>query len=113
MYLAEKQARSEIEERIKIQKSQRYKEYLKQEEEMREAALKARQEKKRLLESAVENLPSGENLNRQDRDDIRQLRKREIERERRIEQQLKTRQAKHSDRDITERVALGQAQPDK
>lgn len=110
MYLAEKQARSEIEERIKIQKSQRYKEYLKQEEEMREAALKARQEKKRLLESAVENnLPSGENLNRQDRDDIRQLRKREIERERRIEQQLKNRQAKHSDRDITERVALGQA----
>ena len=87
MYLAEKQARCEIEERIKIQKSQRYKEYLKQEEEMREAALKARQEKKRLLESATEDNQSQdlEGLNRQDRDDIRHLRKREIERERRIE----------------------------
>ena len=55
MYLAEKQARKEIEERINIQKSQRYKEYLKQEEEMREAAIKAREEKRRLMESATED----------------------------------------------------------
>ena len=112
MYLAEKQARSEIEERIKIQKSQRYKEHLQQEQLMREAALKARHEKAQLLHSATEATDQEDSieLNLKDRNDIRYLRKREVQRQKRIEDHLNAKTNKHNpdlNRDISEKVALG------
>ncbi len=48
-YLAERQARQEIEERNKIGKSLAYKDYLKKEEQMREAAKKAREDKNKVI----------------------------------------------------------------
>jgi SNW domain-containing protein 1 len=50
MYIAEAEAKSELEERARIQKSVSYKEYLKKEEDLRNAAIKAREERNRLLE---------------------------------------------------------------
>ena len=50
-------------------------------------------------------MKSEEGLDRQDREDIRQLRKRELEREARM--------GKLKNRDISEKVVLGQAQADK
>lgn len=55
LYIAERQARSELEERAKIQKSVQYKEYLKKEEELRSAAVRAREEKNRLMEEGVKD----------------------------------------------------------
>jgi SNW domain-containing protein 1 len=42
LYVAERQAKTELEERAKVQRSVEYKEYLKKEESLRKAALEAR-----------------------------------------------------------------------
>ena len=47
--------RAEIEERARIQKSVAYKEYLKKEEDLRNAAIRAREEKARLMEEGVKD----------------------------------------------------------
>lgn len=49
LYIAERESRKELEERNKITQSLQYQEYLKKEEELRLNALKAREEKNRLL----------------------------------------------------------------
>lgn len=94
-YLAEKQARKDIEERIKIQQSLAYKEYLKQEDQMRDAASKAREEQNVILKTSIESPKKRDSIKpedilkedilRKERDEIRYIRKREIERDKRIE----------------------------
>lgn len=121
-YLTERQARKEIDERNRLQKTLAYKEKLVKEEHMREAAAKAREEKNRLLlenNSALGNEENGEKLNERDlaekkeRDQLRYIRKREIEREKRIDDlgTKKSKAIRDEERDITEKIALGQAQP--
>ncbi len=91
-YLTERQARKEIEERNRLQKTLAYKEKLQKEEQMRDAASKARDEKNRLLmeasnpESGKEKeLNEEEIMEKKERDQLRYIRKREIEREKRID----------------------------
>lgn len=50
LYVAERQAKVELEERAKIQKSVDYQQYLKKEEEMRRAAMEAREEYRKIQE---------------------------------------------------------------
>ena len=86
---------------------------------MRDAASKAREEKNRLLVENTEGQVEKEELSEQKvaekglRDQVRYIRKREIEREKRIDD-LGTKKSKvirDEERDITEKIALGQAQP--
>ena len=53
LYVAERQAKVELEERAKIQKSVDYQQYLKKEEEMRRAAMEAREEYRKIQEDEV------------------------------------------------------------
>jgi SNW domain-containing protein 1 len=126
-YIAERQSRKEIEERNKIQKTMAYKDYLKQETKMREAAALARTEKTKILETTVEETEeSGKRQNpyiqeetleeeeaKKDRDMFRYINKRELERDRRLEvaRNKKSKAARDAERDISEKIALGQAQP--
>lgn len=120
-YLTERQARKEIEERNRLQKTLAYKEKLIKEEQMRDAAAKAREEKNRLLidnnsqyESKDESeLNEKEIAERKERDQLRYIRKREIERDKRIDDlgSKKSKAIRDEERDITEKIALGQAQP--
>ena len=50
LYIAERQSKLELEERAKIQRSVDYKQYLKKEEDLRKAALEAREEYKKINE---------------------------------------------------------------
>jgi len=121
-YIAEKQARKEIEERNKIQKTITYKEFLKQEEKMRDAAAQARAEKNKILQSEEGEgegarhrapLTEEEEEAKKERDTFRYINKREQERDRRLDaaRNKKSKSARDADRDISEKVALGQAQP--
>jgi len=125
-YIAEKQARKEIEERNKIQKTMAYKDFLKQEEKMREAAALARSEKNKILESTLEERDAEEAVGRRkpslteeeeeakkERDTFRYINRREQERERRLDvaRNKKSKSARDAERDISEKIALGQAQP--
>ena len=91
-YLTERQARKEIEERNRLQKTLAYKEKLQKEEQMRDAASKARDEKNRVLMEASnpeagkeKELNEEEIMEKKERDQLRYIRKREIEREKRID----------------------------
>lgn len=122
-YIAEKQARKEIEERNKIQKTITYKEFLKQEEKMRDAAAQARAEKNKILQTEEEEGDQGrkaraplteeEEEAKKERDTFRYINKREQERDRRLDaaRNKKSKSARDADRDISEKIALGQAQP--
>ena len=107
---------------------------MKREKEIKEAATLARAEKAGLLASSISKFNSelrkddtnlvGKKRGHQDveedlekakkeRDELRYLRKREIERERRMEVagKKKTKTQRDEERDISEKIALGQAQP--
>jgi len=139
LYVTEKQARKEIEERNKLQESIKMNDNLKKEQELSEAAKEAREKK---IALAVSNISSvlttktddteillGKKANRieatisdqkledekQERNKLRNIRKKEIERDRRIEVagNKKAKLTRDVDRDISEKIALGQAQPSK
>jgi SNW domain-containing protein 1 len=125
-YVVERQARKDIDERNKIQKNMAYKDYLKQEEKMREAAAIARTEKNKILEKTADDteetgkrpanpyiLQEEEEEAKKDRDMFRYINKREQERDRRFEvaRNKKSKAARDAERDISEKIALGQAQP--
>lgn len=78
LYIAERQAKLELEERAKIQKSVDYKQYLKKEEALRNAALEAREEVKRINEREV--VEEDEEKDYEEREEFRYHRMREIER---------------------------------
>jgi len=144
LYITEKQARKEIEERNKLQESIKMMDNIKKERELGEAAKEAREKK---IAMAVSNISSvmthktddtdiliGKKTNRydepisqmsgydqkledekQERNKLRNIRKKEIERDRRIEVAgtKKAKLTRDVDRDISEKIALGQAQPSK
>lgn len=125
-YVVERQARKEIEERNRIQKSMAYKDYLKQEEKMKEAAALARAEKNKILDRTIDTVESSEGGKRQgpdlteeeeeakrERDMFRYINKREQERDRRLDvaRNKKSKAARDAERDVSEKIALGQAQP--
>jgi SNW domain-containing protein 1 len=126
-YVVERQARKEIDERNKIQKTMAYKEYLKQEDKMRDAAALARTEKNRILETRTEEeeeedsskrrepyaLDEEEEKAKNERDMFRYINRREQERDLRLEtaRNKKSKTARDAERDISEKIALGQAQP--
>lgn len=130
MYMTEKEARKEVEERSKLQEAIKVVDTLKKEEELREAAKEARQKKI----SMVSNISSVNTTKTDDtaevmlgykrksanneleaeieeRNALRNIRKKEIERERRQEFTKHKKNNKESERDISEKIALGQAQP--
>lgn len=145
LYVTEKQARKEIEERNKLQESIKMNDNLKKEQELSEAAKDAREKKMALAVSNISSVlttktddteillgkkaprmedgismiisASDQKLEdeKQERNKLRNIRKREIERDRRIEVagNKKAKLTRDVDRDISERIALGQAQPSK
>lgn len=131
-YIVERQARKEIEERNQIQKTMAYKEYMKQEERMKEAAAQARIEKNKILEQgasggakegeeepqhAKKRVPDSSNRQeeeaKKERDMFRYIAKREVERDHRLDvaRNKKSKGARDADRDVSEKIALGMAQP--
>ena len=129
LFIAEKSARAEIEERNRIQESIQMKATLKKEEELKLAAKQARMEKAAMNLNSISNISSvnttksnvtsdlllgrirSRSLEKEknERDELRKIRKKEIEYNRRVEMSMKGK--KKHDRDISEKIALGQAQP--
>lgn len=137
MYAAEKQARKEVEERNKVQETVKLALAAKKEREIREAATLARAEKAGLMASSISKfnselrkngsssiseseIHSGKRRSREEReleeakkerDALRHQRKREIERDRRMEVAGKknSKSMRDEERDISEKIALGQA----
>ena len=124
LFIAEKTAREEIEERNRIAETIQIQASLKKEEELKEAAKQARLEKKSLnsFSNFNSNLSSdfllGNKKYREDlikekneRDELRAIRKKEIERDRKIEIMNNYNKNSLKNRDISEKINLNQAQP--
>merc|ERR1712137_1212309 len=102
MYLAERNARKMVEQRSEINKMMAEKERREKEEALAEMAQRAR-------EARMNNHDDTDD-GRAERDRIREQRRRETEREMRLEN-LKGKRKRDEDRDVSERIALGQAVP--
>lgn len=122
LYITERQTRREIEERNIVQRSNAYKEYIKKEEQMRIKAKEARQQKEAIVHQHADqqDLQQAQGIHHEQEDeDVRQrdlmryINKREKERDVRMSRAgiSKSGAEKEYTRDISERVALGQAQP--
>ena len=110
---AERTQRQEVETRIAVTKKMQLKEQERRQEELRRMAQEAKEEKTRLIESGITD-----NLTKEDRQDLRERerikddRRREWERERRIAASRDSGRGQHDRelaRDIGENVALGQS----
>lgn len=139
LYVTELQARKEISERNKIQESIKLSDTLKKEQELKNAAKLAREQK---INLAVSNISSVNTTRTDDillgnkserdirssstvdaereaelleRNALRNMRRKEIERDRRIEVSSNNRRGKNksidTERDVSEKIALGVAQP--
>eukprot|EP00755_Sulcionema_specki_P004107 Sspe_Gene.29258::Locus_13781_Transcript_1_1_Confidence_1.000_Length_1673::g.29258::m.29258/K06063/SNW1, SKIIP, SKIP; SNW domain-containing protein 1 len=115
LYIAERQAREQVEIRVQATQKIALKQKEKREEELRKMAMQARAQKQQLASAKNETVESKEEREeRRKRDELREQRRREWGHERLIAQHRASgrgRTDKELDRDITERVALGQAQP--
>lgn len=130
MYAAEKHARKEVEERSKMQETIRLAVAAKKEKQIREAATLARAEKAGLMASSISQFNNevrrGDTTDivgkkrssreeremeeaKKERDALRYQRKREIERDRRMEVAGKknSKTMRDEERDISEKIALG------
>lgn len=89
LYIAERQSRKELEERNKIMKSIAYREQQEKEEELRRKAAEARAAKNSILQESValaeKELTDREKDEARIRDELRYIRKRELERDQRLE----------------------------
>jgi len=103
LYTAEKNAHEEVKAREELQRKLALKEAKKKEEHMRELAAQARAERAKL---AVE--PHKRNREEEERNQIRYIRAKEIEREKRLENKKRKTE---KERDVSEKVALGQVRP--
>mmetsp|Transcript_84077 Transcript_84077/g.126041 ORF Transcript_84077/g.126041 Transcript_84077/m.126041 type:complete len:596 (+) Transcript_84077:34-1821(+) len=104
MYLAERNARTMVETRTEINRLVSEKERREKEEALAEMAARARN-------ARTKNYGDDENDEaRRERDRLREERRRQTEREMRLEN-LKGKRKRDEDRDISERIALGQAAP--
>ena len=104
LYIAERKAREEIKIRNDMQKQKKAKEEEIREEQLRAMASEARKRKEELLNEAAEE--GGEDA--RERQDVLKGRAREIERDRRLEQAGKRQKRDRGERDISEKVALGE-----
>eukprot|EP00403_Amphidinium_massartii_P030838 CAMPEP_0178398782 /NCGR_PEP_ID=MMETSP0689_2-20121128/14947_1 /TAXON_ID=160604 /ORGANISM="Amphidinium massartii, Strain CS-259" /LENGTH=513 /DNA_ID=CAMNT_0020019549 /DNA_START=91 /DNA_END=1632 /DNA_ORIENTATION=- len=112
LYLAERKARQEIEMRRKMQKELRVRAAELREIQLRELAAEARQQRAQLSAKDVAEGESEEQAGaRQQRMGVLNQRSREIERDQRLELAGKKgkKRGRGEDRDISERIALGQA----
>eukprot|EP00299_Pterocystis_sp_00344_P000122 c10036_g2_i1.p1 GENE.c10036_g2_i1~~c10036_g2_i1.p1 ORF type:complete len:468 (-),score=120.06 c10036_g2_i1:123-1454(-) len=104
LYIAERNARDEVRKRNELQKRRLAKEKEAHEQNLRDLAAKTRMER-----SNVNSMAKGEvSSDQKRRDEIRDLRKREREDDRR-EAMKKSKTHRDLDRDISEKIALGQA----
>ena len=109
IYQAERNAREEIKAREDLQRKLLLKEGQSYEKKMQDIAAQARAERAHLLK--IEKLGKRERTP-DERDSIRYERSREIERERRLEMaKKKSKRDRNDDREIGEKIALGQARP--
>ncbi|CCI41594.1 unnamed protein product [Albugo candida] len=114
--IAERKAREEVNMRAQVRKKVALKQKEEKEKELRELALKARMERAGIREksrresiSSVESNDEDEGL--EERERVRRERKREREREMRLEKLgKKGKFARDQDRDVSEKIALGQLQ---
>lgn len=133
LYLAEKKARAEIEENNRIKGAIHIANTLKKEQELKEAAKDIRNQRVNMSVSNISSVNTTRTEETQvllgkkrdskvdevleselrERNNLRNLRKKEIERERRMEISgiRRKNNSKDAERDISERIALGQAQP--
>lgn len=121
MYITEQELRRAVEERNQIEQSNQYREYLKREDDMRQKAKEAKEQKEQaMLEHMQAQREEGESVLTDkerralmQRELIRTANRREQERELRMARAgiNKTKIGRDGERDISERVALGQAQP--
>ena len=126
LFIAEKTARQEIEERNRIAETIQIQASLKKEEELKEAARQARLERKALntsFSNSAKSKVSSDVLlgskkyreelvkEKNERDELRAIRKKEIERDRKIEILNNYNKNSLKNRDISEKIVLGQAQP--
>ncbi|KAG9398037.1 SNW domain-containing protein 1 [Aphanomyces cochlioides] len=108
--IAERKAREEVNMRIQVQKKLDAKQKEVKEQELRELAAKARQD--RGSDSEDDSEDDGDIEGRRERERIRHERRREREREMRLENLMgkKGKLARDEDRDVSEKIALGQLQ---
>jgi len=112
LYLAERKAREEIKIRNDMQKQRRVREEETREVQLRQLAAEARQQRAELSSKGqtVEGETAAEAKLRQQRMEVMNERQREIEREQRLELAgKKNKRGREEDRDVSERIALGQA----
>eukprot|EP00930_Biecheleria_cincta_P058787 TRINITY_DN44589_c0_g1_i1.p1 TRINITY_DN44589_c0_g1~~TRINITY_DN44589_c0_g1_i1.p1 ORF type:complete len:548 (-),score=125.41 TRINITY_DN44589_c0_g1_i1:120-1763(-) len=111
LYLAERKAREEIKIRNDMMRQKKVREEEIRETQLRDLAAQARQQRSE-LESApmVEGESSKEAEDRRQRMEVLKDRQREIERDQRLELAgKKNKRGRDEDRDLSERIALGQA----
>lgn len=121
LYIAERAAREEIRVRNELVKHKKEQEELLREQQLRDLAAKARAERTSVLNkkdvTLSSNASSADNFLSNDKEvekrmEIEQNRRREIERDIRLERAgKKSKLSRDEGRDISERIALGQAQP--
>ena len=120
LYIADRQAREEVEKRASIQRKIAEKEKEQKETQLRSLAQKARDERAGLLLGRAERNPerdyeSDETSKEYEREELRQERKREIDRELRLSRMSAENRSRfldrNEDRDISERIALGLTRP--
>jgi len=111
LYIAERNAREEVQKRAEIEKMLKMKEKEKKEEMLRRLAQEARAERVGGVSGGGAE-PDEEDEARRERDNIRDDRRRERERDLRM-QKNKSQAARNLERDVSERIALGQAVPQK
>lgn len=109
LYAAERKAREEIDIKASIEKQLAVKEALRKEEEMRIIAAQARLERLKLIKEDQDGGSSGED-SAEGRNDLRYKANREVERDYRMRHR-KQKTDSLAQRDISEKVALGQTVP--
>eukprot|EP00644_Phytophthora_capsici_P005613 jgi/Phyca11/538672/estExt2_Genewise1Plus.C_PHYCAscaffold_20216 len=108
--IAERKAREEVNMRAQVQKKLAMKQKEQKENELRELASKARMERAGIRADSGDE-EEDRSRRRRERDQIRRERKKEREREMRMEKLgKKGKLARDQDRDISEKIALGQLQ---
>jgi len=114
LYLAERKAREEIKIRNDMIRQKKVREEEVREQQLRDLAMQARQQRSELAEQPAQQGESArEAEERRQRMEVLKDRQREIERDQRLELAGKTnKKSRDEDRDVSERIALGQvAQP--
>jgi len=111
LYIAERNAREEVEKRSQIQKKLAAKDKERKEEELRLLAQRAREERSAAPPIMTADETAAAEVT--ERDELRHERKRERERERRLEIKdgKRSKMTRDGERDVSERIALGEAVP--